>query len=68
MEFAMPSEDAINYDAKLYAKQYDSFTQFDICGVCAVEYGPIHLRLIEDYDDIINSSNINVYYSTYLSL
>jgi hypothetical protein len=37
MEFAMPSEDAfmpsedaINYDAKQYAKQYDSFTQFDI--------------------------------------
>jgi hypothetical protein len=26
MEFAMPSEDAINYDAKQYAKQYDSFT------------------------------------------
>ncbi len=66
MEFAMPSEDAINYDAKQYAKQYDSFTQFDICGVCAVEYGPIHLRLIEDYDDIINSSNINVYYSNLL--
>ncbi len=37
MEFALPSEDAINYDAKQYAKQYDSFTQFDICGVCAVE-------------------------------
>jgi hypothetical protein len=44
MEFTMPSEDAINYDAKQYAKQYDLFTQFDICGVCAVDYGPIHLR------------------------
>jgi hypothetical protein len=58
IEFAMPSEDAINYDAKQNAKQYDSFTQFDICGVCAVEYGPIHLRPIV--------SNINVFYSNLL--
>jgi hypothetical protein len=66
MEFAMPSEDAINYDAKKYAKQYDLLTQFDICGVCAVEYGPIHLRPIADYDDIITSSNINVFYNNLL--
>jgi hypothetical protein len=66
MEFAMPSEDAINYDAKQYAKQYNSFTQFDICGVCAVEYGPIHLRPIADCDDIITSSNINVFYRSLL--
>ena len=46
IDFALPSDDAINYDAKQYAKQYDSLTQFNICGVCAVEYGPIHLKPI----------------------
>jgi hypothetical protein len=56
-EFTMPFDDA---------KQYDSFTQFDVCGVCAVEYESIHLRHIADYDDIISSSNINVFYSNLL--
>ena len=62
----MPSDDAINYDAKQYAKQYDSLTQFNICGVYAVEYGPIHLKPIEDYKEILNSSNINIFYRNLL--
>ena len=60
------NDDAINDDAKQYGKQYDSFTQFDICGVCAAEYGPIHLKPITEHDNLISSSKIDVFYNNIL--
>ena len=60
------NDDAINDDAKQYGKQYDSFTQFDICGVCAAIYGPIHLKPITEHDNLISSSKIDVFYNNIL--
>ena len=60
------NDDAINDDAKQYGKQYDSFTQFDVCGVCAAEYGPIHLKPITEHDNLISSSKIDVFYNNIL--
>ena len=51
IECSMPKDDDINFDAKQCGKQYDSFTQFCVCGVCATEYGLINLRLITEYGD-----------------
>ena len=60
------NDDGINDDAKQYGKQYDSFTQFDVCGVCAAEYGPIHLKPITEHDNLISSSKIDVFYNNIL--
>ena len=66
INYVVINDDAINDNAKQYGKQYDSFTQFDICGVCAAVYGPIHLKPITEHDNLISSSKIDVFYNDVL--
>ena len=50
----------INYDAKNFAKMYDTLTQFEICGVCSLEGGEMILK--QDCEDIIANSGLAALY------